>query len=144
MDRMEQVPVRWSTIVDPGAAALAEATERLRVTLPAELGERRDDITLVAEALLENAAVHGAPPIHLTFRADERVLSVEVSDGSSRLPRLHLAPADGYRLRRGLAVVERLADRLDMRLLANGKVIRAIFDQRPWPEDDHRSVPSDG
>jgi hypothetical protein len=133
---MEQVPVRWSTIVDPGVAALADATERLRSTLPPDLGDRRDDITLVAEALLENAAVHGAPPIHLTFRADDRVVLVEDSVGSSRLPRLHLAPAVGYRLRRGLAVIERLADRLDMRLLANGKVIRAVFEQEARPGTD--------
>ncbi|MDY7102226.1 MAG: ATP-binding protein [Actinomycetota bacterium] len=136
MDRLEDVPVRWSTVVEHSQRALDDASQRLRAALPDGVDDRSDDITLVAEALLENALLHGAPPVHLTLREDARLLAVEVSDGNSRLPRLHLAPVDGYRLRRGLTVIERLADKLDMRLLPNGKVVRAVFERHRPPGSD--------
>jgi anti-sigma regulatory factor (Ser/Thr protein kinase) len=68
-----------------------------------------DNAELMVSELVTNAVLHGAPDVRLTVVAEEGALSVEVTDGSSRLPRTSAPSAMDDSSGRGLEIIELLS-----------------------------------
>ena len=70
----------------------------------------RDDVVLAVSELVTNALVHGHGDVHLHLSATEAVVRVEVTDRSSRRPRVVDASPDATG-GRGLHIVEVVSSR---------------------------------
>jgi hypothetical protein len=89
-----------------------------------DAGGFADAVVLAASELAANAGVHGAPPIRLSLRLEDRagrqVLVCAVRDASPRLPRVRGAGLGAER-GRGLAVVAGIASAWGVREARGGK-----------------------
>jgi anti-sigma regulatory factor (Ser/Thr protein kinase) len=83
-----------------------------------------DDVVLLVDELVTNAAVHGQGPIqlHLEFQDNAGRLLGEVLDAGREPPRRHAPSADAEH-GRGLALVEALADEHGWYPVPGGKAI---------------------
>ncbi|QIY53504.1 SpoIIE family protein phosphatase [Streptomyces sp. RPA4-5] len=110
----------WDLAADPAVVSRvrAEVTAQL---VDWGLGELEFSTELMISELVTNAIRYGGEPIQLRV-IRERVLTCEVSDGSSTSPRLRRARTtdEGGR---GLFLVAQLAQRWGTRYTTNGKII---------------------
>ncbi|MER7925609.1 MULTISPECIES: SpoIIE family protein phosphatase [unclassified Streptomyces] len=117
--------------VGPGdAEALTEARHMIRAAVRAwGVGERSDEVELVADELITNALMHteGSAIVTLrVFNGTERRLRVEVEDSSSALPRRREAGESGVS-GRGLLLVDLLTDVWGVEARGSGKCVWCEF-----------------
>jgi anti-sigma regulatory factor (Ser/Thr protein kinase) len=111
----------------PGA--VREARQFLQSTFAGVVGPRLgDDLTLVMSELASNAVRHAQTPFSVDIHID-RVVRIEVADGSTDLPTPRPPSGEGGR---GLGIVDRLCDRWGSTLGSGSKCV--------WCERD-RQVP---
>jgi len=96
----------------------------------------RDTAVLLVSELVSNAVVHARTDISLTLRWDRSVITVEVRDGSDRLP----APCDVPPVAtsgRGLQIVDRMARSWGVRRIpGDGKITWfSLASEQPVPSD---------
>ncbi|MCT7354715.1 ATP-binding protein [Streptomyces sp. 15-116A] len=85
------------------------------------------DAELVVSELVTNAVRHGDGDCRLRVAVSDRQVCIEVSDGSSALPRVRPLTAHGES-GRGLAMVRHAAQRVDvMPTVGGGKTVRAVL-----------------
>ncbi|MGI5467224.1 PAS domain S-box protein [Streptomyces sp. CA-132043] len=110
-----ELPATASAVPD-GRAFLASALGRWGRT------EAADEACLLVSELLTNAIRHAEGPLLLRLRMSRSELTAEVSDRSSRRPRLRLAGTD-EESGRGLFLVDALADSWGTHPTDDGKTI---------------------
>ncbi|MEU5597967.1 SpoIIE family protein phosphatase [Streptomyces sp. NPDC020298] len=113
---------------DPEALRLARHMIRAAVRAWG-VGERADEIELVADELITNALMHTEGSAIVTLRVlsgIDRRLRVEVEDSSSALPRRRDAGESGVS-GRGLLLVDRLADAWGVEARGGGKCVWCEF-----------------
>ncbi|MEU6553791.1 SpoIIE family protein phosphatase [Streptomyces sp. NPDC046915] len=113
---------------DPEALRLARHMIRAAVRAWG-IGERADEIELVADELITNALMHTEGSAIVTLRVlsgIDRRLRVEVEDSSSALPRRRDAGESGVS-GRGLLLVDRLADAWGVEARGGGKCVWCEF-----------------
>ncbi|MDH6144084.1 anti-sigma regulatory factor (Ser/Thr protein kinase) [Kitasatospora sp. GP30] len=117
-DRVAQ----WGVLADPAAVreVRAAVTRQLEIW---GLDEQTFTTELILSELLTNAIRYGGEPITVRLLYD-RMLTCEVSDGSSTSPHLRYA-AESDEGGRGLFLVAQFAERWGTRYTASGKVIWA-------------------
>ncbi len=84
------------------------------------------DASVVLSELVTNAVLHARTDVHLRVSSTGRILSLEVSDGSPKLPmakRANPRAATG----KGLVLIDALATAWGVRREASGKTIWANF-----------------
>jgi PAS domain S-box-containing protein len=122
--------VSWDLPAEPAVVAHARA-QAARQLAAWGLEEASFTTELIVSELVTNAIRHAEPPIQLRLILD-RVLSCEVSDGSSTTP--HLCCADCYdEGGRGLLIVSHLTERWGTRHTRTGKTIWAQQSLAPGP-----------
>lgn len=84
----------------------------------------QEDIVLVASELATNVIRHAHTPYTVRVTGDDRWVRLEVCDGSSILPAVP-DPDDG---KRGLRMIEAIADEWGVEPTDDGKVVWAQFD----------------
>jgi anti-sigma regulatory factor (Ser/Thr protein kinase) len=100
------------------------------------IGDRETVVLLVSE-LVSNAVVHAQTNFTVTLRYDRRLLTVEVQDGSRRMPaRSDVPPAATSG--RGLHMVDLLAHDWGVRSLPDGKVTWFTLSFRPPDPSEER------
>lgn len=85
------------------------------------------DVCLIADELVTNAILHGAPPVALTLHYDhDGAITIEVTDGEQGIDSGDLGdePESG---RRGLSIVGALAQRWGVRRAPAGKTVWATM-----------------
>ncbi len=88
---------------------------------------RADDAALIVSELVTNATIHGRSSCRLGLRVAEDQVIVEVYDSSPAVPHIRPPTQDGEH-GRGLAMVQRLAQQLDVTAAAGGgKTVRAVL-----------------
>lgn len=96
---------------------------RLFVSEAASGAQHLDDIVLAASELATNVIRHARTPFTVRVASTKRRIRLEVSDGSSIIP----AVQDLNDSRRGLRMIELLADDWGVELTEDGKVVWAEF-----------------
>ncbi|WP_374772537.1 ATP-binding protein [Streptomyces sp. NBC_01310] len=89
--------------------------------------ETAEDTLLLVSELLTNASLHADGCHELVLTAGES-LRIEVSDGTTTLPRRHSSPQRGVPGGHGLYIVERLSDRWGAHPHEHGKSVWAEVD----------------
>jgi anti-sigma regulatory factor (Ser/Thr protein kinase) len=86
---------------------------------------RHDDVQLVVSELVTNATLHGAPPVAVELAWDAERIRIAVSDGDLGAVAVTPPPHRGIHGGRGLAIVERLAERWGVERIPGGKMVWA-------------------
>lgn len=95
---------------------------------PAGAARGLEGARLVVSELVTNAALHGGGRCRLRLSSGEHTVTVEVRDESAELPRMRRAGREGED-GRGIAIVSRLARRLDVTAApGGGKTVSAVLD----------------
>ncbi|MTE21839.1 ATP-binding protein [Streptomyces sp. TRM43335] len=116
------------TIARARDAAGAFLTSLARSTPPAR--ERsRDDVLLVVSELVTNAVRHAPGPLTLCLTFVSGLIQVTVRDTSTDAPRPRRADLNSGTGGFGWSIVERVAERFQVRPLPDGKEIHAFL---PW------------
>jgi anti-sigma regulatory factor (Ser/Thr protein kinase) len=89
-------------------------------------GELTEPVVLAANELVSNAVEHARSGARVSLRLDRDTLTLSVRDPSTRRPVVRSVDARSRR-GRGVAMVERLADRWGVRRHAHGKTVWARF-----------------
>ena len=106
---------------DLSAARRARAFVRSRMC-PEHAGDVLDRALLVISELAVNAVEHGAPPVRAGVACRSGVLRLEVSDGSTVLPRAS-APGAEAESGRGVGLVDALCSAWGVRAESGGKTV---------------------
>ena len=109
------------------AASPAAARAHVRRFLSEDHDDRQAAMAaLITSELVTNAVVHGAAPIMLTLRVEDRVVRIEVCDADPRIDRVVPQPPDDDPISaRGLHIVLSLAPHWGVRPAAYGKIVWA-------------------
>ncbi|EGX59266.1 hypothetical protein SZN_13726 [Streptomyces zinciresistens K42] len=91
-----------------------------------------DSIVLAVSELVTNAHLHAHSDAHLVLTWDGDCLHVSVHDDDPTLPR-HREPEPGEVSGRGVSIVRKLADDVQMKCQRHGKTVMACF--RPEPPE---------
>ncbi|MCI0386101.1 ATP-binding protein [Streptomyces sp. CNQ085] len=102
---------------------------RLAGTSPPTGDRSRDDVLLVVSELVTNAVRHTSGPLTLYLAFSGGRVQVAVRDGDPTPPSPRRADLDGGGGGFGWSIVERIADRLSVHPLPDGKEIHAFL---PW------------
>lgn len=107
---------------DPRPQTLPQARAFIRTRTRGSA--RADDVELAASELATNAIRHARTPFELSIEVAPKHIRVEVSDLSSRMPKL----LKSGRRRHGLEIVASIAERWGVDKLDDGKIVWAEFD----------------
>jgi len=100
---------------------------RPRPRMNAPTADQVDDATLIASELVANAVLHGRTGCRLRLQVAHGEVTVEVHDDSPGRPRVGPLDTDSES-GRGLAMVEQLANRLEVVSTGfGGKTVRAVL-----------------
>ena len=91
------------------------------------------DASVVLSELTTNALLHAGTDVGVTISYEDRVLTLEVTDGSPKLPMRRL-PNPRAATGKGLVLVEALATEWGIRQEPAGKTIWASFADAAMPE----------
>jgi anti-sigma regulatory factor (Ser/Thr protein kinase) len=114
----------------PEPASVARARSFVRKALAARSASVTDELELLASELATNAVVHAGTPFIVRIGCSDGTIRLEVEDASSTLPRRERHGPTAPVGRRGLLVVERIANRWGVRAESAGKVIWAEIDDK--------------
>nr|WP_308380031.1 SpoIIE family protein phosphatase [Streptomyces sp. ISL-43] len=119
----------WEVPFEPSAvgAVRTRAVEKLEEWGLSELAFGTE---LVLSELVTNAIRHGSAPVRVRLLNDDRLLTCEVSDGSSTSPHLRYA-ATTDEGGRGLFLVAQISRRWGTRYTSDGKI---IWSEQPLPD----------
>ena len=118
-------------------ATARSVTEARRFVLDAlatwHLESFADTAALLTSEVVTNAILHARTPLGLLVRRDRKGISVEVTDGSRRQPRVRDSTPEATN-GRGLALLEQLASTWEVQLHRTGKTVRFTVtgDRDPW------------
>nr|WSX53800.1 SpoIIE family protein phosphatase [Streptomyces sp. NBC_00974] len=122
-----EVPFEPSAVGQVRARAVAKLEEW-------GLSELAFGTELVLSELVTNAIRHGSAPVRVRLLNDGKLLTCEVSDGSSTAPHLRYA-ATTDEGGRGLFLVAQIGRRWGTRYTTDGKI---IWSEQPLPEPEER------
>jgi anti-sigma regulatory factor (Ser/Thr protein kinase) len=132
-DGTSAAPSHWFS-ASPESAAAARAFT-LRVMDGWNLTEKANRAAVIVGELAANAIQHSAAPFEVRLHRTPGAVLLEVVDHNAQPPTLTTAgPYDAGR--RGLTIVETLADRWGTRRYGPGKIVWAELQLEPRPRDD--------
>lgn len=118
------MPVVELAVEEP--AQVGAARRAVAGLVPADAPDLADTVRLTVSEVVTNAVVHGRPPVTVRAFVRDRLLRVEVCDGSSArgVPQQASAAASGGR---GLAIVHAIAHRWGIESRGEGKAVWMEF-----------------
>jgi anti-sigma regulatory factor (Ser/Thr protein kinase) len=128
------------TLLLPPEARSSSASRRFveRALARWQLDALTDTAVLLTSELVTNAIVHAQTEVAITItRDDHRTVTVSVTDGSRRAPRMQ-RHADDSATGRGLGILDTLASSWTVITKADGKTVKFTLQQPVVPESRPR------